>query len=56
MKDGKTAAQLLAEQLALLDEEMREIASKAASGDVQALVANGRFLEARFRRGDFVPG
>jgi hypothetical protein len=56
VKDGKTAAQLLAEQLALLDEEMREIASKAASGDVQALVANGRFLEARFRRGDFVPG
>src|SRR5262249_8238168 len=44
-KDGKTARQLLEEQLALLDEEMRQIASRAASPDVQALRANGRFLE-----------
>jgi hypothetical protein len=55
-RDGKTAQQLLAEQLALLDEEMRRIASRVASPDVQALRANGRFLEARFGRPDVVSG
>jgi hypothetical protein len=56
MKDGRTARQLLAEQLALLDEEMREIASRVGSHDVQAMLANGRFLEARFGRPDLVSG
>jgi hypothetical protein len=56
VKDGKTARQLLAEQLALIDEEMREIASKAPARDVQALLANGRFLEARFGRPEFASG
>jgi hypothetical protein len=55
-KDGKTAQQLLAEQLALLDGEMRQIASRVAAQDVQALRANGRFLEARFGRPDVVSG
>jgi hypothetical protein len=55
-KDGKTARQLLGEQLALLDEEMLQIASRAASPDVQALRANGRFLEARFGRHDVLSG
>jgi hypothetical protein len=56
VKDGKSARQLLAEQLALLDEEMRGIAAKVSSTDVQALLANGRFLEARFGRPDLVSG
>ena len=56
VKDGKTPRQLLAQQLALLDEAMREIASKAGSRDVQSLLANGRFLEARFGRPDLVSG
>jgi len=54
VKDGKTARQLLAEQLALLDEKMREVVANAAASDAQALLANGRFLEAKFRQPDFL--
>lgn len=54
LKDGKTAVQLLAEQLALLDVKMREIVANVAGADAQALLANGRFLEAKFRQPDFL--
>ena len=54
LKDGKTAMQLLAEQLALLDAKMQEIVANVSSADAQALVINGRFLEARFRQPDFL--
>jgi hypothetical protein len=54
LKDGKTARQLLAEQLALLDEKMREIVANVAGADAQALVSNGRFLEMKFNQPDFL--
>ena len=54
LKDGKTARQLLSEQLALLDTQMREIVANVASADAQALLVNGRFLEAKFSQPDFL--
>jgi hypothetical protein len=54
LKDGKTARQLLAEQLALLDEKMLEIVGNVSSADAQALLANGKFLEMKFQQPDFL--
>ena len=48
--DGKTAAQLLGEQLDLIDEKMKEITDAVAKDDVGKLLAQGRFLEERFGR------
>ncbi|GAA0750806.1 hypothetical protein LRH25_31375 [Ideonella azotifigens] len=56
LKDGKTARELLAEQLDLLDSQLREIVANVASHDAAALVANGQFLAARFRQADFLAG
>lgn len=56
LKDGKTARTLLAEQLALLDASMRDVVANVAASDAQALVANGKFLEQRFRQTDFLAG
>jgi len=54
LKDGKTARQLLADQLALLDNKMREIVANVANADAQALLANGQFLEMKFNQPDFL--
>ncbi len=54
LKDGKTARQLLAEQLALLASKMREIVANVAGADAQALLANGKFLEMKFQQPDFL--
>jgi hypothetical protein len=54
LKDGKTARQLLGEQLALLDEKMLEIVANVSSADAQALLANGKFLEMKFQQPDFL--
>lgn len=54
LKDGKTARQLLGDQLALLDDKLREIVANVAASDAQALLANGRFLESKFRQADFL--
>lgn len=54
LKDGKTARQLLAEQLSLLETQMREIVANVARQDAQALIANGHFLEEKFRQPDFL--
>ncbi|MFS2165943.1 hypothetical protein [Variovorax sp. Varisp62] len=56
VKDGKTARQLLGEQLGLLDAKLREIVANVASSDAAALVANGQFLERKFRQPDFLVG
>lgn len=49
---GKTPADLLGEQLDLIDDKMREISIAIAGDDVGRLLAQGRFLEERFGRGD----
>jgi len=54
LEGGKTARVLLAEQLAVLDDKMREVVAAVASSDAQALLANGQFLQARFRQPDFL--
>ncbi|MBV9439875.1 MAG: hypothetical protein JOZ24_07785 [Candidatus Eremiobacteraeota bacterium] len=46
--DGKTARQIVVDQLTVLAAKMREIAQNTASDDAQALLANGRFLKERF--------
>lgn len=51
LRDGKTAHQLLLEQLDLLDGKMREIAADLHHQDSQQLLIHGRFLEDKFRDG-----
>ena len=52
--DGKTARQLLGEQLVLLDGQLKEVVANVAASDAQALVANGAFLRQRFQQPDFL--
>lgn len=54
LKEGKTARQLLSDQLGLLDVKMREIVANVASADANALLANGKFLEMKFQQPDFL--
>jgi hypothetical protein len=56
LKEGRTARDLMTEQLALLDVKLQEVVVNLAASDAQALLANGRFLEARFRQPDFLSG
>ena len=54
LKDGKTARELFLDQLVMLDEQMKEVVANVARGDADALLANGQFLEAKFRDRDFL--
>jgi len=54
VQDGKTATQLLVEQLALLDGKMKEIVNNYLANDSQALVTNGRFLADKFKTQSFL--
>lgn len=46
--EGKTARQLLSDQLDLLIQKMHEVADAAHRKDVEALLVHGRFLEDKF--------
>ena len=46
--DGRTAAQVLLDQLTLLDKKLDDVADAVNKNDADALLANGRFLEDRF--------
>jgi hypothetical protein len=48
IRDGKTARQIVVEQLTVLAAKMDEIAKNAVVDDAQALLANGKFLKDRF--------
>lgn len=48
LKDGRTAAQALTEQLRLLDDSLKQIAREAYAGDADALIDSGRFLQQKF--------
>jgi hypothetical protein len=52
VKDGKTAHQLLQEQLSLLDRAMDEIVTDALETDAQRLLVHGRFLQEKFQTPD----
>lgn len=54
LKDGKTARDLLMDQLSVLDDQMKELVGNLTRGDADALLANGQFLEAKFRDRDFI--
>lgn len=51
IKDGRTAEGLLADQLAVLEDGLKQLIESAAADDAEALLANGRFLDAKFRAG-----
>jgi len=50
VQDGKTAQQVLMDQLTLLESKMNEVADDVHRNDTDRLLANGRFLEERFGR------
>ncbi len=52
IREGKTAQQLLVEQLDLLDRQMKEIVQDLVNSDTQQLIAHGRFLEDKFRQAE----
>jgi len=54
LKSGKTARDLLTEQLTILDDQMKEVVANVAHDDAEALLANGQFLEAKFREPAFL--
>jgi hypothetical protein len=48
LSDGRTSAQVVLDQLTLLDGKLEEVAVAVNKNDSDALLANGRFLEDRF--------
>lgn len=52
--NGKTAKDVLTDQLALLEQKMGEIVINISNADAQSLVANGNFLKSKFQRNDFL--
>ena len=55
--NGKTASQVLLDQLTLLEGKMGEISDNIAKNDSDKLLANGRFLAEKFGRSELqVPG
>lgn len=57
LSDGKTAAQILCDQLDVMHERMEAISDAVARADGDKLLANGRFLSERFgRSGLDLPG
>lgn len=52
IKEGKTARQLLLDQLDLLGQEMADVAEDFHRRDAQRLMAHGRFLQEKFTRSD----
>ncbi len=51
VKDGKTARELLLDQLDILDAQIKKIAVDIHQKDMDALVIHGRFLEEKFGAG-----
>jgi hypothetical protein len=48
VKDGKTAQQILKDQLVLLDRELKQIALELHRADTEALIVHGEFLKKKF--------
>jgi len=54
--DGRTASQILLDQLTMLDSSLKDVAKSAFAGDAEALVTNGKFLQAKFaEKATFLP-
>jgi hypothetical protein len=54
IEHGKTAKQLLIEQLDLLREQLGKIADSAFREDAEALVVNGKYLKEKFHSTEFL--
>jgi hypothetical protein len=52
VKNGKTARQLLGDQLDLLDTSMKQIVEDFHRNDTQKILIHGRFLAEKFHKGD----
>jgi hypothetical protein len=52
LTDGRTAGAQITEQLALLETQMDRVADNLSRGDLDALQAQGRFLDEKFRSPD----
>jgi hypothetical protein len=52
VRDGKTSKELLLEQLAVLDAEMKQVVEDVNRDKVNTLQAHGRFLRSRFGHSD----
>jgi hypothetical protein len=52
MRNGKTAQEVLIEQLSILDDEINQIVISANSKDAEALIAQGEFLKSKFANDD----
>ena len=48
LKDGRTAAQTLSQQLELLDQSLQRISLEAFAGDAESLLLSERFLKEKF--------
>ncbi|MDO5691767.1 MAG: hypothetical protein Q4G70_04700 [Pseudomonadota bacterium] len=55
VQNGQTPKQILADQLTLLEQQIRQVVTNVAAADTQALLANGRFLKDKFEQPDFLP-
>ena len=56
LRDGKTAHDLILEQLSLLDDEMKGIFESISKQETDKLRVHGRYLEQLFEKTDiFVP-
>lgn len=53
LRDGKTAKQILLEQLTLIDNTMKEVVINIHRQDANQLLANQRFLEDRLHQDEF---
>ena len=56
VRDGRTASQILVDQLTVLDTSLKDVAKSAFTGDAETLVTNGQFLRAKFaEKAAFLP-
>jgi hypothetical protein len=56
LSEGRTASQVLLEQLKVLDQSLKDVSHSAFTGDAEKLVTNGRFLQSRFaEKAAFLP-
>jgi len=52
MRNGKTAQEVLIEQLSILDNQINQIVISVNSKDAEALIAQGEFLKSKFENDD----
>ncbi len=53
LKDGKTAHQILIDQLKLMDNKIKQIVVSIHENNTQELINNSKFLEDKFKEGDY---